>query len=137
MLISYSEQFNAWAKTAGLPDRIGLGVPGPLWRNDLGYPLSYKAWSRHLKQACVDAGVPVYTSHAFRRAFATMTSFSLPRLTVAAVGNWSSPRLMDDHYIQPSLTRLRSRLARLPSRPEEKLPSEHDLLILQLVGSKP
>ena len=136
-LARYVEQFNTWAKASGLPDRIGFGVLGRFWRNDLGQPLTYQAWTSELKQACISVGVPVYTSHAFRRAFATISTAVVPRATVATAGNWTSTRRMDDHYVQPSLTRLRQSVARLPSRPRQALPVETDSPVLDAVGTEP
>ncbi len=136
-LARYVEQFNAWAQASGLPDRIGFGTPGRFWRNDLGRPLTYQTWTTELKQACVSAGLPVYTSHAFRRAFATTSTTVAPRATVAIAGNWTSTRRMDDHYVQPSITRLRQSVASLPSRPEEVLPVETGSPVPYLVGQPP
>ena len=136
-LARYVETFNAWAQASGLPDRIGFGTPGRFWRNDLGQPLTNQAWTNDLKQACVSAGLPAYTSHAFRRAFATISTAVAPRATVATAGNWTSPRRMDDHYVQTPLTRLRQSVARLPSRPGEALPVESDSLVPYLVGRPP
>ena len=103
---------------------------GRFWRNDLGRPLTYQTWTTELKQACVSAGLPVYTSHAFRRAFATTSTTVASRATVAIAGNWTSTRRMDDHYVQPSITRLRQSVARLPSRPQQALPVETDSPVL-------
>ncbi len=136
VLAVYVDQFNAWAKTAGLRDRIGVGVAGRFWRNDLGRPLTYQAWSKELKQACAGAEVPVYTSHAFRRAFATIKTAELPRMTVATAGNWSSVNLMDDRYVQPSLKRLRLELSKLPSRPGETPPGATVPPVLQPMGTR-
>jgi integrase len=117
LLPRYIAQFNAWAKASGLADRIGIGIAGRFWRSDLAHPLTYQAWTKELNQACSSVALPVYSSHAFRRAFATTMTATLPRTIVATAGNWSSTRLMDDHYVQPSLKRLRPQLAKLPSRP--------------------
>ena len=136
-LARYVETLNAWAQASGLPDRIGFGTPGRFWRNDLGQPLTYQTWTNELKQACVSAGLPVYTSHAIRRAFATISTAVAPRATVATAGNWASTRRMDDHYVQPSITRLRQSVASLPSRPEEVLPVETDSPVPHLVGRPP
>ena len=136
-LARYVETFNAWAQASGLPDRIGFGTPGRFWRNDLGQPLTYQIWTNELKQACVSAGLLVYTSHAIRRAFATISTTVASRATVATAGNWASTRRMDDHYVQPSITRLRQSVASLPSRPEEVLPVETDSPVPYLVGQPP
>ena len=136
-LVRYVEQFNAWARASGLPDRIGFGTPGRFWRNDFGRPLTYQTWTTELKQACVSAGLPVYTSHAFCRAFATTSTMAAPRATVASAGNWTSTRRMDDHYVRPSITRLRQSVARLPSRPQQALPVETDSPVPSQVGRPP
>ena len=60
-LACYVEQFNAWARASGLPDRIGFGIGGRFWRSDLGRPLTYQTWTNELRQACLSAGLPVYT----------------------------------------------------------------------------
>ena len=133
----YVETFNTWAKASGLPERIGFGTPGRFWRNDLGQPLTYRAWTKELKQACVSVGLPVYTSHAFRRAFATISTAVAPRATVATAGNWSSTRRLDDHYVHPSLKRLRQSAAKLPARPREALPGGTDSPVPHLVGRPP
>ena len=136
-MIRYIEQFNAWAQASGLPDRIGFGTPGRFWRNDLGRPLTYQTWTTELRRACVSAGLPVYTSHAFRRAFATTSTTVASRATVAIAGNWTSTRRMDDHYVQPSISRLRQSVARLPSRPQLALPVETDSPVPYPVGRPP
>ena len=137
LLARYVDQFNTWARASGLPDRIGFGIRGRFWRNDLGRPLSYQTWTSELRQACVSAGLPVYTSHAFRRAFATTSTTVASRGTVAIAGNWTSTRRMDDHYVQPSITRLRQSVARLPSRPQQALPVETDSPVPSQVGRPP
>lgn len=70
-------------------------------------------WTRTLKFAAITAGVEPFPSHAFRRAFATETVGILPRSVTAMAGGWTSTRMMDGHYVQPSLPKLRRRLANL------------------------
>ena len=137
LLTRYVEHFNTWAKAYGLSNRIGFGVPGCFWRNGVGHPLTYRAWTSELKQACVRAGVPIYTSHAFRRAFATNSIAVVSRPQAACVGNWSSTRLMDDSYCHPSLPSLRQSVAKLPSRPGLGFPPEADCPVLDAAGARP
>ena len=129
-LEDYVAAFNAWARASGLRDRVGFGLPGPLWRGSSGKTWSYAQWSRELTDACLRAAVPRVTAHSFRRAFATRATARVARSLAALAGNWSSPRRMDDHYVQPSLTRLRRQLSNLaatqgisPQEPEKHLPA--------------
>lgn len=95
----YAREFNRWARARCSPERIGIGVRGPLWRSERGTPLAYAVLLRRLTAACVLACVPRITPHAFRHAFATLATEDTSRFTVAAAGGWAGPRLMDDHYI--------------------------------------
>jgi len=113
---NYIEGFNAWARACGLSYRIGVGVTGRFWRGDRGQSLTYQSWSAELKEACVRARLPAYTSHAFRRAFASTGTTVALRSIVATAGNWTSTRRMDDHYVQPSLTKVRLSLASLTAK---------------------
>jgi hypothetical protein len=112
---AYVDDFNAWARKRGLPQRIGFGLAGKFWRHDTSNRLTYEVWTRILKQAAVRRGVVPFPSHAFRRAFATEATQKLPRSVAALAGGWTSNRRMDDHYVQPSLTKLRRLLTNLGS----------------------
>jgi len=96
---------------------IGFGLPGPFWRAKSGASLTWAVWTRILKAAAERAGVPVATSHAFRRVFATAAAARVGRSLASLAGNWSSPRRMDDHYVQLSHTRLREQLTNLAVAP--------------------
>jgi integrase len=128
-LDAYIGAFNSWARKSGLANRIGFGVPGSFWRALNGKAWSYREWSLALAKACERAGVPRYTAHGFRRAFATRITATVPRSVAALAGNWSSPRRMDDHYVQPSLTRLRNRLSRLTAEPPPRLETTEPVLV--------
>jgi len=112
-LDAYAEGFNAWARASGSIVRVGFGQPGVFWRGSGGQPWKYAGWSRELAVACLRAGVPKVTAHGFRRAYATQATSVVPRSVAALAGNWTSPRRMDDHYVQPSLARLRVQLSTL------------------------
>ena len=112
---AYIVGFNYWAQATSLPQRIGFGLPGTFWRDHSGKTWTYEDWSRELSEACLRAGVPRVTAHGFRRAFASRATTFVPRSLAALAGNWSSPRRMDDHYVQPSLTRLRRQLSNIAS----------------------
>lgn len=117
---AYIEGFNSWARASGSGVRIGFGVSGPFWRGLSGRLWRYTQWSRELAEACTAAGVSRFTAHGYRRAFASHATTVVPRSIAALAGNWTSPRRMDDHYVQPSLTRLRTRLARLSTTSTEQ-----------------
>jgi hypothetical protein len=128
-LDTYIADFNRWASVRQLGQRIGFGVPGPFRRALIGEAWSYREWSRELAEACERACVPKYTAHGFRRAFATRITEAVPRSVAALAGNWSSPRRMDDHYVQPSLARLRSRLSRLTAESAPRSQTAEPVLV--------
>jgi integrase len=128
-LDAYIGAFNSWARKSGLANRIGFGVPGSFWRALNAKAWSYREWSRELAEACERAGVPKHTAHGFRRAFATRITATVPRSVATLAGNWSSPRRMDDHYVQPSLTRLRTRLSRLAVESPPRLDTSEPVLV--------
>jgi integrase len=107
LLEAYVMGFNRWAATIGTSETIGPGQQSAFWRGDRGGTLTYQAWTQELKSACLSAGVPVYTSHALRRAFATQGVAIALRRTVAVAGGWTSTRRMDDHYTQTSMSRVK------------------------------
>ena len=109
----YIHDFNHWAKSTSLPYRIGFGVPGAFWRGDTGKRWSYENWRRELHSACQQAETPRLTAHSFRRAFATEAVSVVSRSLAALAGTWTSPRRMDDHYVQPAISKLTTRLANL------------------------
>jgi hypothetical protein len=117
--------FNDWAQASGVPERIGVGVPGVFWRGESGGPLAYDKWRLILTKACHDAGIPRFTSHSLRRAFATYAVTVVSRSLAASAGFWTSTRRMDDHYVQPSGSRIDTLLSHLRDRPAgpHELPS--------------
>ncbi len=100
-LSDYIEAFNrhtSWGRRLG---RIELGAPGAVWRNS-----GRGTWPEHdvratLRAACTAAGVPEFTPHALRRAFATDAASRLPRHVVALAGGWQGIERLDDHYVRP------------------------------------
>lgn len=67
-----------------------------------------------LKGAAIRANVTPFTSHALRRAFATEATESVSRAIAAIAGGWTSTRRMDDHYTQPSMTKVMRQLSAIP-----------------------
>lgn len=109
----YAHEFNRWAALQGKPQRIGYGVCGPFWRANTGNHWTYDNWRRELRIACQQANTSHLTAHSFRRAFATNAVTAVSRSLAASAGNWTSPRRMDDHYVQPLNSRLQSLLGAL------------------------
>lgn len=97
----YINEVNRSAERSRLHVPIVLGRPSPIWRSQAGRMWGYKAVRSSLSSACERAGVPPFTPHAFRRAYATDAASSLPRHTVALAGNWSGVERLDDHYVHP------------------------------------
>jgi integrase len=112
----YVSEFNAWSRARGLPVRIGVGAPGPLWRSPTGRPFEYGSFVARLTVACQQADVERLTPHAFRRAFATTATEALDRRTVSRAGGWLNTRLMDAHYVQRPAEVAKRKVARATRR---------------------
>ena len=100
-LSDYIEAFNRHPSRGRRLGRIELGTPGAVWRNS-----GRGRWPEHdvrvtLRAACASAGVPEFTPHALRRAFATDAASRLPRHVVALAGGWQGIERLDDHYVRP------------------------------------
>lgn len=98
----YVFAFNEGMRSAGRPDRIVLGEPGPIWRTEHGRQLPDKALRAALRAACRVAGTRDYTPHAFRRAWATAAAEVLPRWEGALGGGWRGTERFDASYVTPS-----------------------------------
>ena len=131
-LEAYVVAFNTWARAFAHSERIGFGVPGLFWRGITAGAWTYPQWSKDLAVACSQAGVEAFTAHGYRRAFATLATTLVSRSVASLAGNWTSPRRMDDHYVQPSLTRLRTRLSSLSTAPENGGPAQLPTLLVEM-----
>ena len=112
----YVSDFNSWSRARGLGIRVGVGIPGPLWRSHTGRPLGYRSFVTRLAAACQRAGVERVTPHALRRAFASTATESLDRATVARAGGWMNSRLMDAHYMQRTVDVAKRKVAEATRR---------------------
>src|SRR5207248_5249989 len=72
-----------------------------------------------LQDACEAAGLPTFTPHALRRAFATDAASALPRHVVALAGGWRGVERLDDHYVQPRPPTIWKKLAGVMPPPGE------------------
>ena len=107
----YMFAFNEAMRGAGRPYRIVLGKPGPIWRTERGVQMPEKALRAALRRACVVAGTPDYTPHAFRRAWATAAAEVLPRWEGALGGGWRGTERFDASYVTPSRASVWRKLA--------------------------
>lgn len=98
----YVFAFNEAMRSAGRPNRIVFGEPGPIWRTERGRRLPDKALRDALRRACWAAGTRDYTPHAFRRAWATAAAEALPRWESALAGGWRGTERFDASYVTPS-----------------------------------
>ncbi len=105
--------FNETMRTAGRPDRIALGQPGPVWRTERGAQLPDKTMRAALRHACRLAGTPDYTPHAFRRAWATGAAAVLPRWEAVLGGGWRGTERFDASYVTPSRAAVWTKLSGL------------------------
>ncbi len=100
-LIEYVSAFNQLAVSRRWKCRVQVGKPGAIWRNSAGNRWGYAAALAALKTACSGAGVPEFSPHALRRAFASDATSLLPRHVVAQAGGWKGLDRLDNHYVQP------------------------------------
>lgn len=111
VLRSYLKAYNLTAASTRKSSRVHIGRSGAVWRNTRGRQWGYDSIVLCLRKNCINAGVPPFTPHAFRRAFATAGTTSLPRYVVAQAGGWRGTERMDDHYIQPRVWTLWDKLS--------------------------
>lgn len=114
-LLGYTAAFNRLAVARWWQCRVGPGEPGAMWRNDVGRRWSYASVAETLRSGCERAGVPEFSPHALRRAFASDAASLLPRHIVAQAGGWKGRDRLDDHYVQPCETTIWEKLTRLDS----------------------
>ncbi|MDQ3699840.1 MAG: site-specific integrase, partial [Chloroflexota bacterium] len=100
-LQEYAEAFNRHASRQGWRARVQIGEPESIWRNSGRGRWPYQGVLATLRAACAAAGVPPFTPHALRRAFATDAASVLPRHVVALAGGWQGLERLDDHYVRP------------------------------------
>lgn len=116
----YVAAFNHAMQVGGRPERIRLGEPGPVWRTERGNRMPDKAFRDALRRACVAAGVPDYTPHAFRRAWATAASEVLPRWEGALGGGWRGTERFDASYVTPNRADVRRKLSGIGLKPDRQ-----------------
>lgn len=116
-LMQYTAAFNHLAASRRWKSRAGPGKPGAVWRNSAGSRWGYASVLKTLKDGCIRAGVPEFTPHALRRAFASDAASLLPRHVVALAGGWKGLGRLDDHYIQSHETTIWAKLNRLGQDP--------------------
>jgi len=114
-LLEYTAAFNRLAVARWWQRRVGPDEPGAMWRNDVGHQWGYASVAKTLRSSCERAGVPVFSPHALRRAFASEAASVLPRHIVAQAGGWKGLDRLDDHYVQPCESTIWEKLARLDS----------------------
>jgi len=119
-LRAYLDAFNRFAAGRRLRTRLRIGEPGPIWRSEAGRRWGYPGILASLRAGCGRAGVPAFTPHALRRAFATEAASRLPRHVVAQAGGWQGRDRLDDHYIRPRDTVIREKLGRRADGHAEK-----------------
>lgn len=112
-LVEYTAAFNHLAASRRWHSRTGPGKPGAVWRNSARRRWGYASVLETLKDGCMRAGVPAFTPHALRRAFASDAASRLPRHVVAQAGGWKGLERLDDHYVQPRTTTISGKLNRL------------------------
>jgi integrase len=119
----YVTDFNLWALASARPQRIAVGSEGVLWGSVRGGPMNADAARKALRNACTAIGIEALTPHAFRRAFATTATESLPRATVAVAAGWQGDQRMDDHYVQRSVDSAQRQVGGVhQSRPDSPAP---------------
>jgi integrase len=123
-LRAYVEAFNYHAAVRRWGVRVRLGKPGPVWRNSTRGCWPYDDILATLRAGCMTVGVPPFTPHALRRAFATDAASVLPRHIVAQAGGWKGLERLDDHYVQPRSTTIHEKLSQLEQSagPHSNLP---------------
>ena len=118
----YVFAFNEAMRGTGWPDRIVLGEPGPIWRTERRAQMSDRALRNALRRACRVAGTQDYTPHAFRRAWATAASKTLPRWEGALGGGWHGTERFDASYVTPSRASVWRKLGALHAESERDPP---------------
>ena len=99
--LQYVDSFNQFAAGRRWKTRIVLGASNPVWRNSSRGCWPYQGVLHTLRNACDLIGVPAFSPHALRRAFATDAASVLPRHVVALAGGWQGLSRLDDHYVRP------------------------------------
>lgn len=125
-LIKYVSAFNQFAAGRRWRTRIRLGEPGPIWRNSSRGSWPYNSVRETLRQACTEVGVPPFSPHALRRAFATDATSVLPRHVVALAGGWQGVERLDNHYVHPRQHEIWRKLAGNASGRFDQLVNEQD-----------
>ncbi len=97
----YVDFFNQFASGRRWKTRIVLGASNPVWRNSARGCWPYQDVLHTLCNACDLIGVPAFSPHALRRAFATDAASVLPQDVVALAGGWQGLNRLDDHYVRP------------------------------------
>ena len=118
----YVFAFNEAMRGTGWPDRIVLGEPGAIWRTERRAQMSDRALRNALRRACRVAGTQDYTPHAFRRAWATAASKTLPRWEGAVGGGWHGTERFDASYVTPSRASVWQKLGALHAESERDPP---------------
>jgi len=116
-LLEYTAAFNRLSVARWWQCRVGPGELGAMWRNDVGRRWGYASVAETLRSGCERAGVPEFSPHALRRAFASDAASLLPRHIVAQAGGWKGRDRLDDHYVQPCEKAIWEKLARLDPAP--------------------
>ena len=114
----YVAEYNLAMERGGRSERVVLGEPGALWRDERGRQWPETRMRRTLRGACDLAGTADYTPHVFRRAWATRAAESLPRWEAAHAGGWRGTERFDAHYVSTSRQKVWHQLGRLAAMTE-------------------
>lgn len=111
LLRDYADAFNRHAAVHRWAVRVRLGEAGAVWRNSARGRWDGKGIRASLRAGCSEVGIPAFTPHALRRAFATSAASGLPRHVVAQAGGWQGLERLDDHYVRPHPATIWEKLA--------------------------
>ena len=133
-LRAYMREFNRHAAARGWTGRLRLGEQVAIWRSGAGRRWGYGAVLATMRDGCAQAGIPPYSPHALRRAFATEAASLLPRHLVAQAGGWKGLERMDEHYVHPRESTILEKLSQsrhqLRATDDQAIPADAPVISL-------
>jgi integrase len=98
LLEEYIAAHNRYGERLSRAQRVGVGVPGPLFRETSGEAWGYNALRAAFAKTCRLAGITPFPPCALRHVYASGMAAVLPLDRAASAGGWKNSHVFSKHY---------------------------------------
>jgi len=97
-LETYVRTFNSCMMRFGLPERVGFGASGPLFRGTRGRRWRYDSLRAAYAANIAAAGIPTFSAYGLRHLYGSGMASLVPVGEAAVGGGWANDRVFLRHY---------------------------------------